>query len=163
MPMPLDLILPFLARIGIVVTERPLTAKTFLPGLLIEAGTLVIDREKLKFPGDVLHEAGHIAVVPPSQRASLSDNLQTGPAEEMAAIAWSYAAALHIGLDPAVVFHEHGYKGGADSILENFREGRYFGVPFLAWCGMTRERNIGAGEAVYPQMSAWLRPEPVAA
>jgi len=161
--MPLDLILPFLDQIGIAVSKRPLAAKTFLPGILIEAGALVIDREKLKYPGDLLHEAGHIAVVPPSERASLSENLQTGPAEEMAAIAWSYAAALQIGLDPAIVFHEHGYKGGGASILENFRAGRYFGVPFLAWVGMTRERADASGEPVFPQMKAWLRPEPMMA
>ena len=160
--MPLQLILPFLNQIGIVVTERPLTGPTFLPGILIEEGTLAIDREKLKYPGDLLHEAGHIAVVVPSQRASLSANLQTGPAEEMAAIAWSYAAALHIGLDPAIVLHEHGYKGGGGSILKNFREGRYFAVAFLAWCGMTRERADGAEEPAYPQMKTWMRAEPAA-
>ena len=161
--MHLDRILPFLARIGIVVTERPLPAATLLPGILIEAGTLVIDREKLKYPGDLLHEAGHIAVVVPSQRASLSANLQTGPAEEMAAIAWSYAAALHIGLDPALVLHDDGYKGGGSQILENFQAGRYFAVPFLAWCGMTRERAGKPDEPVFPQMRTWLRPESVAA
>jgi len=160
--MPLDLILSFLDRIGIVATERSLPEKTFLPGILIERGTLVIDREKLKYPGDLLHEAGHIAVVPPSQRPTLSENLTTGPAEEMAAIAWSYAAALAIGLDPAIVFHEHGYKGGGPSILENFQAGRYFGVPILQWGGMTRERPDDTGTPVYPQMAAWLRPEPVA-
>lgn len=160
--MPLDRILPFLAQIGLAVRERPLPAGTFLPGILIEAGGLVIDRAQLAYPGDLLHEAGHIAVVPPSQRPALSDNLQTGPAEEMAAIAWSYAAALHLGLDPALVLHDHGYKGGGSSILENFRAGRFFGVPFLAWRGLTRERADGSGAPVFPQMSHWLCPEPAA-
>jgi hypothetical protein len=38
-------------------------------------------------------------------------------------------------LDPAVVFYAHGYRGGSDSIPENFREGRYIGLPFLQWIG----------------------------
>ncbi len=160
--MPLARMLPFLAEIGLVVRERPLPAATFLPGILIERGTLVIDRDRLAYPGDLLHEAGHLAVVPPAERATLHDNLQTGPGEEMAAIAWSYAAALHLGIDPAVVFHSAGYKGGAQSLIENFGAGRYFGVPLLQWYGLTRERDDGSGAAVYPKMDGWLRPAPPA-
>lgn len=157
--MPLERIIVFLAEAGIAVRERPLTAATFVPGILIERGELVIDREKLSYPGDLLHEAGHIAVMPPSERPGMSDNLKTGPGEEMAAIAWSYAAALHIGIDPAVVFHPAGYRGGAHSLLENFAAGRYLGVPLLQWYGLTRERDDGTGAAVYPKMNVWLRPE----
>jgi hypothetical protein len=160
--MPLSRILPFLAEIGIGVQERDLPAPTFLPGILIEGGGLVIDRARLAYPGDLLHEAGHIAVALPDQRPSLSDNLESNPGEEMAAIAWSYAAALHIGLDPAVVLHEHGYKGGGQSILENFQAGRYFGVPLLQWYGLTWERDDGSGRPLYPRMHGWLRPTPAA-
>lgn len=159
--MALDRILPFLAEIGIVVRERPLAAPTFLPGILIERGELVIDREKLAHPGDLLHEAGHIAVMPPSVRPQMNDgDLQSGPGEEMAAIAWSYAAAQRIGLDPAVVFHPAGYKNEAASLLENFAAGRYIGVPLLQWYGLTKEREDGSGAPVYPRMSRWLRAEP---
>ena len=157
--MPLARILPFLSAIGIIVHERPLPDATFVPGIFIDAGELVIDREKLSYPGDLLHEAGHIAVMRPSERAALHDNLQTGPGEEMAAIAWSYAAALHLGLDPAVVFHPAGYKGDSQCLLENFAAGRYLGVPLLQWYRLTRERDAGTDEPVYPKMSQWLRVE----
>lgn len=159
--MPLGRILPFLAQIGIVVHERPLAVPTFVPGILIEAGSLVIDREKLAYPGDLLHEAGHIAVMPPSERASLNDNLQTGPGEEIAAIAWSYAACRHLGLEPTVVFHADGYKGAAQSLAENFAAGHYIGVPLLEWYGLTRQRADGSDKSVYPAMDGWLRAEPV--
>ena len=158
---PLDRILAFLAEIGIAVHERPLSDSTFIPGIFIERGEIVIDRARLSYPGDLLHEAGHIAVVPPASRASLNDNLKSEPAEEIAAIAWSYAAARHIGIDPAIVFHPHGYKGGAQEILENFNAGRYFGVPMLAWLGLTRERPNELGSLVYPEMIRWLRAEPI--
>jgi len=69
---------------------------------------------------------------------------------EISAIAWSWAAALEIGLAPSVVFHSDGYKGASDSIMENFMAGRYFGVPMLEFCGLT-----GRGE--YPAMRQWLR------
>ena len=56
------------------------------------------------------------------QCANVSDLLAGEDAgEEMGAIAWSYAAALHIGLDPRVVFHEDGYKGAANSHSETPR------------------------------------------
>lgn len=163
--MPLTRILPFLAEIGIAVREEPLPPQTFVPGIRIDAGALVIDREKLSYPGDLLHEAGHIAVVPPAQRRALTDNLQTDDYQadlgnEIAAIAWSYAAARHIDLDPAIVFHPHGYRGASAAYLENFAAGRYVGVPLLNWFGMALERDDGSGRAVYPRMIHWLRPEP---
>ncbi|HWA86223.1 MAG TPA: hypothetical protein VG710_08380 [Opitutus sp.] len=155
--MPLDRILSFLDEIGIAVSERTLGADTFLPGLLIESGCLVFDRAKLAHPGDLLHEAGHIAVVPPAERAALNANLQTGPAEEMAAIAWSYAASRRLGLDPGIVFHPDGYHGGSAGLLENFANGQYLAVPLLQWYGLTWERDDGSGRPVYPQMVRWLR------
>ena len=61
--------------------------------------------------------------------------------DELGAIAWSYAAALHLQLDPGVVFHEQGYHGGSQSILENFAAGRYIGVPMLQWRGLTLDEK----------------------
>ncbi len=145
-------ILAFLAEIGIPAVREPVTGDSFLPGTLVRNGTLVFD-PALPYPGDLLHEAGHIAVTASELRPGLCE-VANDPAEEMAAIAWSYAAALAIGIDPAVVFHPHGYRGGSAAILENFAVGRYFGVPMLQYYGMTAEK---AGPAVYPAMSSWLR------
>lgn len=75
-------------------------------------------------------------------------------AEEMMAIAWSYAACVHLGIDAKFVFHDNGYKGGGSSIAENFKEGRYFGVPVLKWVGMC---NNPEEENGYPKMIKWLR------
>ncbi|HET7897102.1 MAG TPA: hypothetical protein VFL47_05520, partial [Flavisolibacter sp.] len=106
------------------------------------------------------HEAGHLAVIPTSDRKTLDGpaiaKRKDAPAEEMMAIAWSYAACLHLRIDPAFVFHEAGYKGGGASIVENFREKRYFGVPLLVWLGMTSDKETGDG-IVYPAMRKWLR------
>ena len=158
--MALQRILTFLHEIGLVVEERTLEEATFLPGILVEKGALVIDRAKLRYPGDLLHEAGHVAVAEPSRRSELNADLQSDDGEEMAAIAWSYAAAQHIGIDPSVVFHPHGYKGGSASLLANFQAGRYMGVPLLQWYGLTWENENEDGTAVYPCMRRWLREEP---
>ena len=125
----------FLNSIGIPTTFRKIEEGSFLPGLMIEKGGLVIDKEALTHPGDILHEAGHIAVTPGKKRPKMNHNSivksSHREAEEMMAIAWSYAACIHLGLDPYFVFHDHGYKGGGDFIVENFRDKKYFGTPML--------------------------------
>ena len=152
-------ILAFLDRIGIAVAVEPLhEAETFLPAMRVRGGVLVVDPERLEWPGDLLHEAGHIAVTDPALRTTL-DAVSADPGEEMAAIAWSWAAALEIGLPAAVLFHEGGYRGGARAMIENFEAGRDVGVPMLAWFGMTAEKRRAEDEgmAPYPAMARWLR------
>lgn len=158
-------IVDFLIEIGIEVRKRAIVDETFLPGILVEDGALAIDEDRLSYPGDLLHEAGHLAVVPPSRRRALHTHVGDDPAEEMMAIAWSYAAAVHIGLDVRVLFHDGGYKGGGASIAENFTGGRTVGVPMLAWIGLAAEgrRAEELGVPPYPHMIRWLREEPVEA
>jgi hypothetical protein len=147
----------FVRGIGIEVRAAVLPEKTFLPGLDIRHGAILVDAERLAHPGDILHEAGHLAVTDPLKRNE--PNLSPTPAEEMTSIAWSYAALCHLTLDPAIVFHDDGYKGGATSIIENFTAGRYFGVPLLQLYGMAVEprRAAETGAEPYPHMLRWLR------
>ena len=152
----------FIQRIGIPIAYQHILEQSFLPGLLIENGTLIIDKNQLKYIGDALHEAGHIALMTSEQRKNLSGALNgqnDGEATEMAVIAWTYAACLEIEIDPVIVFHSDGYKGGSESILENFSNGNYFGVPILEWYGMT-ERKINTqtiNTISYPRMLTWVR------
>jgi hypothetical protein len=156
-------IFSFLEQIGISVQHAELTGDCFLPGLSIENGVVLVDREHLKYPGDILHEAAHIAVVPPAERNTLNAkeiaSRKDNAAEEMMAIAWSYAAAVHLGIGPEIVFHEDGYQGGGSHIAENFTEGRYFGVPMLQWVGMCADGKRAEELKVnsYPSMITWLR------
>lgn len=65
---------------------------------------------------------------------------------------------MHLKIDPAIVIHEHGYRGSSASILEAMRnEG--FGVPLLQWFGMTvdKKRAPDAGVPPFPHMVRWLR------
>ncbi|MCW3837044.1 hypothetical protein ACFQ1E_13205 [Sphingomonas canadensis] len=153
-----ETIVGFLARIGIPVTIEPVAGKTFIPGAQVRDGGLVFDPMMLPYPGDLLHEAGHIAVTDPALRPALTEVSQD-PGEEMAAIAWSYAAALEAGVDPAEVFHPFGYKGESARLLSDFTGGRYVGLPMLEWFGMTAAPGKGeaAGLPEYPAMARWLR------
>jgi hypothetical protein len=152
-------IVGFLRSIGIDVRAGDIESETFLPGVQVEHGTLLVDESRLAYPSDLLHEAGHLAVVMPQRRSELHMHVGDDPAEEMMAIAWSYAAAVAIGLDARVLFHDGGYKGGGQSLAENFQSGRTVGVPMLAWIGLTaqEQRALELGVPPYPHMIRWLR------
>jgi hypothetical protein len=145
----------FLREIGIPVSCADLP-DSFLPGLAIEGGGLLVDEARLEYPGDLLHEAGHIAMAPASVRPSMSGSLDDVPGLdtatlEWAAIPWSYAAALEVGIDPAVVFHEGGYHGHSAGLLGNFQLGVPIGLHLLVDAGMTTPGD-------FPRMLSWLRP-----
>ena len=140
----------FLWEIGLPVRSATRQDSWLLPGLTIDRDGIAVDEAAMKYPGDLLHEAGHLAVCEPARRVTVDRGSFGDAAEEMAAIAWSYAAALHIRIELAVVFHPDGYKGGSAAILENFGEGRFFGVPLLQYYGMT-------DATAYPAMRRWVR------
>ena len=153
----------FLGEIGLETEARSLNQKTFLPGILIENGKMFVDEEKLAYPGDLLHEAGHLAVIPGNLRAELNDEVHLPGFEpntiEAAALAWSYASALYLEIDPKIVFHASGYLGKAEALLVGFEVGAYVGVHVLEEAGMTKtgEGARNAGVAPYPKMLKWLR------
>lgn len=158
----LHTIINFLESIGIPV-HFGICRNTTLPGIMINSGTLTIDMDTLLYPGDILHEAGHIAVMPPADRLAVKGTIN--PARdlelsgELMAIPWSYAACIHLGIDPHIVFHDNGYKGGGKYIVENFSEGRYFGVPMLQYIGLCYEPRTAQEKNTkpFPTMVKWMR------
>ncbi len=147
----------FVRDIGLPVRAAALPADTLLPGLDIRDGAIVVDEARLAHPGDILHEAGHLAVADPAERGV--PRLSPSPGDEMASIAWSYAALRHLQLEPAIVFHPEGYKGGSAAIIEAFESGAYFGVPLLQFYAMSYEPRRAAekGVAPFPHMLRWVR------
>lgn len=159
----LQKIIQFLETIGIQVIEKDLDDTTFLPGLSLGPDTVYVDYSKLKYPGDLLHEAGHIAVTSPEERKLAgSDKMAEGwpsQGDEIAAILWSYAAALHLKLPPEFVFHEHGYKGNSQWFIDNFTAGNYMGLPLLQWYTMAPStEKVVSGMPAFPAMQHWMRP-----
>lgn len=153
----LQRILKFFREIKMPFELVQLGDNTFMPGMKIVDGVLWIDTEKLVHPGDLLHEAGHIAITPAEQRPLLGGDVKKAGhrgGEEMAAIAWSWAALKFIGLAPEVVFHPQGYRGGSQSLIDAFTKSTGFGYPLLrAWL-MCEAPEHSEG---YPKMKRWLR------
>ena len=155
-------ILSFLTEIGIDVIEKELN-DTFLPGLDLGPNCVFIDYDKLLYPGDILHEAGHLAVTSPSDRKlvgteKIASNWPT-EAEEMAAILWSFAACLYLKLPIELVFHPDGYKNDSEWLISNFTSGNFIGLPFLEWIGLTLGNDSATkeGKPAFPTMLKWMR------
>ncbi len=136
---------------------------TFLPGIRITRGELVCDPQRLAWPSDLLHEAGHIALTPSAHRAGLDDALTEAQhfehGGEVEAIAWSYAASMQVALPIAELFHADGYRGQSQSLALSYSLGVHVGVAGLVALGLcatgeeARRRNV----APYPHMLRWLR------
>lgn len=159
----LDKILSFLKEIGIKVIEKELDDSCLLPGLGIGPNCLYLDRKKLSYPGDLLHEAGHLAVTAAEERSLIGtddmDKNWPDGGNEMAAILWSYAAVRHLKLPPEVVFHENGYKKESGWIIQQLEKGRYIGLPLLEWMGLCNgpEKAKRGYAPAFPHMLKWLR------
>jgi len=159
----LKLILSFLKEIEITVIERELSEPTFLPGLSLGPNCIYVDYSRLLYPGDLLHEAGHLAVATGEQRGNIgnisADKNWPTEGEELGAILWSYAALKHIGIPEQIVFHENGYKDDSQWLIDNFSNGIYIGLPFLEWTGIAlgKERAEKEGKPEFPLVLKWIR------
>lgn len=155
----------FIESIGIPVVLDTITVPTFLPGIFISKGTMIVDTEKLLYPGDILHEAGHLAVAMPEDREKMHGDAGTmteknqSDGEEMMAIAWSYAACIHLDIDPAIVFHPAGYKGSSSWYIEQYASGNMLYVPLLQWAGFCYDTATANANGVspFPRMIKWMR------
>jgi len=154
-----DRIAAFLTGIGLDIEWGATPDDAFLPGVLVIRNGLRIDRERLRYPGDLLHEAGHLAGLTEAARHAPQPVVDADPGLEMMALAWSYAAAVALGVPAHVLFHADGYKGWGPSLAQNFTDGRYVGVPMLQYFGLACEPRQAAerGVPAYPHMLRWLR------
>ncbi|KQB42461.1 MBL fold metallo-hydrolase [Flavobacterium aquidurense] len=155
-------IISFLDEIGLDIIEKELDT-TFLPGLSLGPNCLYIDYDKLLYPGDILHEAGHLAVTSSVERKLVGTNKMSPDwptqAEEIGAILWSFAALNHLKLPLEFVFHPNGYKNQSDWFISNFSTKNYIGLPFLEWMGLSlsQDRALKEGKPAFPEMLKWLR------
>jgi len=152
-------IVTFLRGIGIEVVPADPDHAT---GIEVNSGRLLVDENKLIYPGDLLHEAGHLAVAPRDLRAGLSGKVELPEVEmepvEAQAMAWSYAVCCHLEIDPAIFFHAGGYKGPAASLLLNYKSGVCPGLSGLQQADMAASNAmVQTGARPFPQLLKWTR------
>lgn len=147
----------FLQGIGVAVEAGPV-GDSVLPGMTVLRGRVRVDPATEAYPADLLHEAGHVAVSDPATRGAI-EAIEPDPGDEMAAIAWSVAAAHACGTALETLFFDDGYKGNAGALRAAFGGNGMVGVPMLAWFGMTAEPHRAKewGVPAFPAMTRWLR------
>jgi len=176
----------FVRSIGISVSEGVAAdlKGSFVPGVRIAAGGLIVDIETV-FPGDVLHEAGHLAIIPEQFRHladgtlravfnAMTQHLKDNPmaiaawpedrvcrgilqSGEAEAAAWQYAAAQHIGLPDEWLFPPESFQGEPEDTLLRLKANQYFGINGLQSAGWTRVHAMGNPTLpLYPKLTFWL-------
>lgn len=171
----------FLQEIGIQIVVEAGTSG-FLNHMRLEGSSIVVDSMSDDLVGDMLHEAGHIAVIPSLFRSEIRGNLskvrklmeawldghpdcmtwpespigrgifQSGEAE---AIAWSYAAAHRLGINTCIPFKK-GFDGAGAEVHAMLAAGAHFGVNGLVAGGMTEHPRFGP-MFPFPKMKRWMQ------
>ncbi len=163
-PEALEPIVAFLRGIGMQVEYGEGGREGFLSGVNIHAGVIHVDPETLLGPGDLLHEAGHMIVLPrqywPLMNRDMQADIDALLAEQTArdgtpdpvltraarqgefmSQAWSYAVVQHLGLPQECLFFPGSYKctdyQGTHPMRAWIEQGTHFGLVPLAQAGFT--------------------------
>lgn len=167
-------VIDFLNSIGIVVKKGTVPKKSFLPCLLIQDGEIFYE-ENFNI-SDMLHEAGHLALVPGEYRKFCTGDmgkavrilwtiiekvegkiapdsliyrqlLQCGDPE---ATAWAFAAGVKNNIPPEIIILDRQYGGSGSSIRECLKHKCYLGINGL--------RAAGFIDSVkdYPKLKYWM-------
>ena len=171
----LDAVVDGLLRIGLQVRETDTVTDAFLPRVRIRNGGLEVA------PGarisDVLHESGHLAVMPDRFRKYLDGDLRIGierafaecssgegvearallHADEQAATAWAFAFGASLGLPAERVIEDRDYQGDGASQRLALSVGRHAGIQALrggGMCAMAYETD----SLQWPVLRRWVQP-----
>ncbi len=132
----------FLRSIKIPLRESPPTEpcpqKTFFPWVWIENSTLVYRKNSVDV-GQLLHEAGHLALMTPAKRALASPNgLPPGPIfGDLAVEAWDYYAAIAADIFPMLIFAKNFDNKGLQ-VYTQLDKGVHYGIPILKDIGFLK-------------------------
>lgn len=173
-------VINFLNSIGIeTILKQQTKYKGFLSDILIQDGILYINENTTI--SDLLHEAGHLAVLHPKYRKLASGNISKVVCkmmneipfnqtefnkymycEDLSATAWAYAVGKYLNLPDDVIITAKNYDNAGKDILECLRCGSYFGITELmhaGFCVCKPRHNLSRliPLPVYPTLSKWLQ------
>jgi hypothetical protein len=171
-------VVTFLNSIGIRTVPGKIPVTSFLPTIRIRRGTLFYGQKALA--ADLLHEAGHIAIVPKKYRLLCNGDMEKSvsriweiackagethdpdapiaraimQASECEAIAWSWAAGQHLGLreEAIITNYKHHFNGEGREIRTCLKMRCHFGINGLRAAGMIESVKT------FPQMTHWVQP-----
>lgn len=174
-----ETVMRFLQEIGLAVAVKS-GSKGFIEHIEIVQGGLCVDP---RAPASgLLHEAGHLAIVPTQFRHHLSGNLSNGMAQiytELAlmelepdshlaramiqasdpeATAWAWAAGKSLEIPEGLIIQSAEYDGEGDDIRSSLSARRYAGINGLSHAGFCVLRKTPYRPLpVYPSLAYWLQ------
>lgn len=174
----------FLNEIGIE-TRWGVGASGFLPGLRIVNGTLAVDPSCQV--SNVLHEAGHIAIMPRRYRHTLNGNISPAiiaawedaskidphpeaplmrallQCSDPEATAWAWAAGIHLGLAPDEIIPDSDdprfYSGDGAGVRLAHEMNHSLGAHGLAAAGFCQVGMFNRHNPLppYPRLGRWVQ------
>lgn len=171
----------FLQHIGLDVRIEE-GARGFIDGVRIDKGRLFVD-PKCPVSG-LLHEAGHLAIVPAQFRPHLSGDLREAflrmfeeldrqgldpdhplsravvQASDPEATAWAWAAGEHLGIPPQRRILDAEYEGTGNIVRFQLQRCAYLGIHGLSHAGFCATRALLAKpeKPAYPKLAFWTQP-----
>ncbi|MBB4861572.1 hypothetical protein HNP46_000383 [Pseudomonas nitritireducens] len=171
----------FLREIGLTLVEVPsIPNASFLEDVRVVEGTLHYLASAKAC--NLLHEAGHVAIVPAKYRHLMNDDVEVGvkamfqqmeidhvmpgtpefqaglQVSEAEASAWSWAAGLAAGIPEELIIEDWCFEGEGALQRTRFLSNMHYGVNGLATAGFcrTRETDLRPG-VVFPELNFWLQ------
>lgn len=173
----------FLREIGLPVREVEGVRGFLGLGVAIERGTLVLDPHHAR-PSTLLHEAGHLCIVPACYRSLMDGNLHGSframgddwammnldpddafsramiQISDPEVTAWAWAAGQHLGLRPEEIIEDEDYNGTGEDMRLCLRHRAYCGIHGLKHAGFceVRANPFRPDQPVYPELRFWVQP-----
>lgn len=175
----LEQVKAFLRQIGLEVVDTP-GASGFVPGVRVIGGVLHVDDSCR--PSALLHEAGHVSIMPGQFRRFLDDDLRggikrmfavirklgldpdaplgraAGQCSDPEATAWAWAAGLAVGLAPESIIMDDEYQNDGAGIRQMLMARQYCGINGLRHAGLCKHGFMVSPEVRYPNMTVWVQP-----
>jgi hypothetical protein len=179
----LNILLEFLNKIGletIFSNDNNLFEKTFLKNVSIKNGVLFVNNKTKT--SNLLHEAGHLAVLHPDYRKLVNNNLSTilkkaiteidfmqecnakyGYCEEVCATAWAYAVGVYLEFKEKDIIEKLQYQNAGNDIFFDLENKTYIGIKQLQYAGFcvqyesAKQLTQFADLPVYPQLKTFLQ------
>ncbi|MGP1715658.1 MAG: hypothetical protein ACTS9Y_00635 [Methylophilus sp.] len=167
----MDIVNSFIESIGIKVIKVESLQNGFMDDIEIVNGSIYITTNTQV--SNLLHEAGHLAIIPANLRHMANGDLDESfdgifkmtshldpehPIQKVLiqcsdpeATAWAWAIGQHLGIPDDQIIRDEDYDGEGKSIRWMLKCGKYFGIHGLAASGMT---SVGS----YPNMVIWSQP-----
>ena len=181
--MPLLKTVDFLNKIGlntVFANDNNVFKDTFMKNVSMIDGTLFINKKTKT--SDLLHEAGHLAVLHPDYRKLVNNNLtsilkKTATeidiskqenskymyCEDVCATAWAGAVGFYLKLKDNDIIDKKQYQNWGADILYSLKNNCYMGIKQLQYAGFCVQYESAkrltqfADLPVYPQLKKWIQ------